>query len=72
MSLRTLKLELVKQILEIESQSILTKLFATLKKEDEDFWISLTAEQKVEVELGIRQIENGETENWDDFLKRVS
>lgn len=72
MNIQSLKIELVKRILELESEEVLSSLFQTLKKEDKDFWLELSEEQKEEVEIGLRQIENGETEDFDDFLKRVS
>ena len=72
MDLQALKLELVRQILDLESKEVISKLFQTLKKEDKDFWLNLTEAQRKEVELGLRQIENGETEDWETFVKRVS
>ena len=72
MDLQSLKLELVRKILDLESKEVISKLFQTLKKEDKDFWLELTETQKEEVELGLRQIENGETEDWETFVKRVS
>lgn len=72
MDIQNLKLELVKQILEVESRELLDKLFLTLKREDKDFWTELTEARKREVEIGLKQIEAGETVAWEDFLKRVS
>ena len=72
MGLQSLKLELVRQILDVENESVIAKLFQTLQKEQKDFWTELSDAQRREVELGLNQIEKGETEDWDDFLKRVS
>lgn len=72
MDIQSLKLELVQQILELESKELVSKLLLTLKKEDKDFWSDLSDEQKLEVDLGLKQIRNGETVDWDTFLRRVS
>ena len=72
MDTQALKSELVKSILATESKELLDKLWNVLKKEDKDFWLELSDAQKREVEIGLRQIENGETEDWEDFLKRIA
>lgn len=72
MDIQTLKLELVKKILNLESKDMIHRLFLTLKKEDKDFLSTLSDAQKREVELGLSQIEKGETEDWEGFLRRVS
>ena len=72
MDLQTLKLELVRQILDLDSQELIAKMYALLEKENKDFWHDLTDSQRQEVQIALRQIEIGETEDWEDFLKRIS
>jgi hypothetical protein len=72
MDLQALKLELVRQILDLDSKDVLTKLFQTLKKENKDFWLDFSESQKAEIELGLKQIEKGETIEWDEFVKNNS
>ena len=72
MDIQALKLELVKQILESESQELLAKIYTALKREDKDFWLELTEDQKKEVEIGRQQVQNGETEDWQNVLTRLS
>ena len=72
MDIQALKLELVKQILELESKELLDKIYATLKREEKDFWLEMTDDQKEEVEIGRRQVQNGETEDWETVLERLS
>ncbi|MBT3424697.1 MAG: hypothetical protein HOD63_13835 [Bacteroidetes bacterium] len=69
MDIQALKLELVRQILDLDSKEVLTKLFQTLKKSNKDFWLDLSESQKAEIELGLKQIENGETIEWEEFVK---
>jgi len=72
MDIQALKIELVKQILESESKELLDKIYATLKREEKDFWLELSDDQKKEVEMGRRQVKNGETEDWESVLERLS
>jgi ABC-type lipoprotein export system ATPase subunit len=72
MDFKALKLELVRQILATESKDLLDKLLSTLKKEDKDFWSELSADQKNEVEIARKQIENGEFEEWETVFKRLT
>jgi len=72
MDIKALKIELVKQILESESKELLDKIYAALKREEKDFWMDLSDDQKKEVEIGRRQVKNGETEDWESVLARLS
>ncbi|MEQ9188635.1 MAG: hypothetical protein RLP15_12940 [Cryomorphaceae bacterium] len=72
MDIQALKLELVKQILESESKELLDKIYSTLKRDEKDFWLEMTDDQKEEVEIGRRQVQNGETEDWETVLERLS
>lgn len=72
MNIQSLKIELVKHILETDSQELLDKILSTIKKEQPDFWLELSEEQKAEIELGRKQIENGDTETWDSVYKRLA
>jgi len=72
MDIQTMKLELVRQILKLESRDLVNSLLLTLKKEDKGYQQDLSDAQKREIELGMSQIQNGETEDWDGFLRRVA
>ena len=72
MNIQALKLALVRQILQTESEELLNKLYTTIKGESKDFWRELTDAQRREVEIGIEQLERGESIALEDFLKEVS
>ncbi len=72
MDIQALKAELVKQILATESKELLDRMWNLLKREEKDFWLELTDAQKREIEIGLKQIENGQTEDWDDLMKRMA
>ncbi len=72
MDIQSSKIELIKAILGIENEALINKLRETLLSKNEDFWLELTEAEKEEIDFGIKQIENGQTEDWEDILKRVS
>ena len=72
MDIQTSKLELVKLIINMDNKKIIDKVLTILKSEKEDFWLELSPEEKEEIELGIKQLDNGQRISWDDFQKKVS
>lgn len=72
MNIQNLKIEIVKQVLETESQDLLDKILDTIKKENPDFWHELSDEQKAEIEMSRDQIKNGESESWESLRKRLA
>lgn len=72
MDIQALKLELVKYILESESKELLDQIYTTLKREEKDFWLEMTDDQKEEVNIAKRQVKNGDTEDWETVLDRLS
>ena len=74
MDIQSIKSELVRGILQTNSKELLNKLYSTFKAEsiESDFWTELTDAQKAEVELGLKQIKNGDYIEFEDFLKKVS
>ena len=72
MDTKTLKIELTRLILETENPDLLNRILKDLKKEGTDFWLDLSDDQKAEVEISRKQVKNGETEDWDSIIKRVS
>ena len=70
MNIQAEKLELVRMILDTDNPGILSsikRIFTSSKKVD--FWDSLPQSQKDEILIGIEEIENGETINYEDFIK---
>ena len=71
MNIQAEKLQLMKLILETENPQIIEsikKLFA--KEHQADFWGSLTAVQKLEIEQGIAEIEKGDTVDYDAVMAK--
>jgi len=71
MNIQAEKLELVRMILDTDNPGILSsikRIFASSKKDD--FWDSLPQSQKEEILKGIEEIENGETFDYESFIKK--
>ena len=63
------KLQLMKLILETENPSILESIADLFSKESKnDYWASLTNDQKMDIEMGILEIENGETIDYESIV----
>lgn len=60
MDLQTTKLELMKMIININSQKTIDNLLNFLKSESSDFWLQLSDSEKEEINLGIEQLELGQ------------
>lgn len=71
MNIQAEKLELVRMILDTDNPSILAsikRIFTTSMKVD--FWDSLSKSQKEETLKGIEEVENGETVDYEEFIKK--
>ena len=69
MNVQTEKLELIKLILDTDNPKILNSIKNILNRKKEDFWESLSIEEKNEINEGLKQIENGETVDYEEFMK---
>jgi len=71
MNLQAEKLEIMKLILETENPGILKSIKDLLWKEEKaDFWETLPQSQKHEILEGIRDIENGDVVDYQEFMKK--
>ena len=71
MNLQAEKLEIMKLILETENPGILKSIKGLLwKAEKPDFWETLSQEQQNEILAGIRDIENDDTVDYQEFMER--
>ncbi len=71
MNIQAEKIELMKLILETDNPTILEsvkKMF--LKETKTDFWESLPQEQKEDIFQGLKDIENGNVIDYEDFMRK--
>lgn len=71
MNIQAKKLELVRMILDTDNPSILSsisRIFTISRKID--FWDEIPLSQKEEILKGIEEIDNGETIDYEEFIKK--
>jgi len=65
------KMEIIKMIIETENPGIIDSIKKIFKKEHHvDFWETLPQDQKDDILLGIKEIEDGEVVDYDEFIKK--
>jgi len=71
MNIQAEKIEIMKMILDTDNPSILESVRNIFKKSTtSDFWDTLPQEQKEDILQGIKDIENGEIVDYEDFMKQ--
>ena len=71
MNIQAEKIEIMKLILETDNPIILESVKNIFKKNTTtDFWETLPQEQKEDILQGIKDIENGEVVDYEDFMKK--
>jgi len=72
MDIQASKIELAKMILDLEDSKLIEKVRRLITKEKKDFYDELSEDQKLEVQFGIDQLDNGDKVSWEDVLKKIS
>jgi len=70
MNIQAEKLELVRLILDTSNPDIIKSIkefFA--KSKTVDFWETLSQEEKLDIQKGIEEIDNGEIVDYNEFMK---
>lgn len=70
MDIQLEKLELIKMLTEIDNSIIIKSIKEILINEKKDWWDDLTNEQKDEIQLGDKQIKNGDFVDFDHFIQK--
>jgi len=70
MDIQAAKLELLQRILNTDNPTLIDKLLSLVKSDKEDLWIKLYQEEKEDILEGIRQLDNGEHVDYEDFMKK--
>lgn len=71
MNIQSEKIEIMKLILETDNPSILESVKNVFKKSaPADFWETLPVEQKEDITQGIKEIENDEVVDYENFMKK--
>ncbi len=71
MNIEIQKIELVKLILNTDNTDILNSIMQIFAKSTQnDFWETLSPEQKEEVEAGLNDANNGNVVGYSEFMKK--
>ena len=71
MNIQAEKIEIMKMILDTDNPSILESVKNIFKKNTTvDFWDTLPEMQKEDILQGVKDIENGEITDYEDFIKK--
>jgi len=71
MNIQAEKIEIMKLILETENPSILESVKNIFNKSNtEDFWETLSNDQKEDILQGIKEIENGEVIDYENLMSK--
>jgi hypothetical protein len=71
MNIQAEKIEIMKMVLETENPGILKSIKKLFTKDSKvDFWETLPQDQKDEILLGIEEIDNKETVDFDEFIRK--
>lgn len=71
MNIQAEKLELVRLIVETDNPSILASIKRLFQKESkEDFWNKLSDDQRTEILEGLKEVEEGEVADYQEFIKK--
>lgn len=69
MSLETKKLELIKTLLKTQEKSVLDRVEEVLNTSKTDWWNDLSAEERKEIELGLKQADSGDYVAHQEVMK---
>jgi hypothetical protein len=72
MDIQTIKLELLKIILENENSEFIQRVSDFVKKEKIDIWNELSLSEQEEIKKGIEDLNSGKRVSYDSFLKKIS
>ena len=70
-SLRNTKIDFMKDFVNLENKETINKLKNILRQKN-DFWNELSKSQKEEINLGIKQLDEGKKISFESFLNKIS
>ena len=72
MDIQAIKIELAQLLLNTDDVSVLNKIKSIFKTEKKDWFDDLNDFQKEQIEIGEREIANGEVVSWEEVKKQMS
>lgn len=69
MDIQLEKRSLIKMIEETNDLSIITSIKNLFTREKKDFWDELTDQQKAEIDLSLKEYDEGKYSDFDEFMR---
>lgn len=70
MNIQSVKMELLKMIINTDNPSVLEKIMRIFQNEKQDFWTNLSKEDQEEILAGIDELDKGEKSTYDEIIKK--
>jgi len=70
MNIQSVKIELLKMIINTDNPSVLEKIMRIFQNEKQDFWTNLSKEDQEEIIAGIDELDKGEKSTYDEIIKK--
>ena len=71
MDTQSIKLELLKTVMDSEDDEFIQKIADFVEKEKGDFWDKLSLAKQKEIKQGIEELNNGKRVSYDSFLNKI-
>jgi hypothetical protein len=70
MNIQTVKIELMKMIIDTENPSILEKVLRVFQNEKQDFCTTLSLDEQNDILAGIQELERGEKYSYEETIQK--
>ncbi|NTW31818.1 MAG: hypothetical protein HGB12_04205 [Bacteroidetes bacterium] len=70
MNIQSVKLELLKMIINTDNPSVLDKIMGIFQNEKQDFWSNFSKEEQEDIIAGIDELDKDEKYNYDEIIKK--
>lgn len=70
MNIQTVKIEILKMVINTDNPSLLEKVMMIFQNEKQDFWSNLSKEEQEEILAGIDELDKGEKYSYDEIIKK--
>lgn len=71
MDIQAEKLELIEWLANLNDATVIDKIKAIKSKKDLDWWISLSEEQKQDIDAGISDLDNGRKKSFNQVIRKL-
>ncbi|AWG21185.1 hypothetical protein FFWV33_06360 [Flavobacterium faecale] len=68
MDIQLEKLEIIRQLLETNDETIIASIKKVFTREPKDWWDDLNESQKEEIQLSLQEAEEGKYSDFDEFI----